>query len=51
VPQNLVNTRGQLLGAGDSDAAALTFTILPDAVDAWVNGTFAVTVCTTVGDY
>jgi hypothetical protein len=48
---NLINTRSQVFGPGTDSAAVLPFTIPSDALDAWVNGTFSVTVCTTIGDY
>jgi hypothetical protein len=51
VTQNLINTGGQTFGPGTTNAAVITFTIPSTAIHAWVNGTFAVTVCTSIGNY
>lgn len=49
--QNLINTNGQSFGPGLTNAAVISFTIPSTAIHAWVNGTFAVTGCTALGNY
>lgn len=49
--QNLVNTDGQTFGPGTSGANVILFTVPASASAVWVNGSFAVTKCTSIGDY
>jgi hypothetical protein len=47
---NLINTASETFGPGTTGAVVVGFDI-PTVGGSWVNGSFAVTVCTSVGDY
>jgi hypothetical protein len=48
--KNLVNTQSGTFGPGTTGAVVVGF-IVPTVGGSWVNGTFAVTGCTSIGDY
>lgn len=48
--KNLVNTQSQTFGYGTKGAVVVGFDV-PTLGGSWVNGTFAVTVCTSIGNY
>jgi hypothetical protein len=48
---NIVNTQNQTFGPGFQNAGAYPFTIPANATGAWVNGSFSVTTCTSIGNY
>ena len=48
---NVVNTQNQQFGPGFTNPGVYSFTIPSTAVAAWVNGSFSVTVCTSIGNY
>jgi hypothetical protein len=47
---NIVNTQNQTFGPGFQNAGVYPFTIPANATGAWVNGSFQVTVCTSIGN-
>jgi len=49
--ENIVNTQNQQFGPTFTNAGAYGFTVPSNALGAWVNGTFSVTTCTSIGDY
>ena len=48
---NVVNTQNQQFGPGITGAGVYSFTIPSNATAAWLNGSFQVTVCTSIGNY
>jgi hypothetical protein len=48
---NVVNTQNQQFGPRLTGAGVYTFSVPAGAVGAWVNGSFQVVACTSVGDY
>jgi hypothetical protein len=51
ITKQLIDTPGSTFGPGTASAAVLVATFPTNYSSAWINGTFAVTVCTTFGDY
>jgi hypothetical protein len=47
---NLVNTQSGTFGPGTTGAVVVGF-IIPTVGGSWVNGTFSVTACTSIGNY
>lgn len=49
--QQIDQTSNQPFGPGMSNAGVFAFTIPPSATAAWVNGSFTVSQCTSIGNY
>lgn len=49
--ETIDQTSGQPFGPGMSNAGVFSFTIPPAATAAWVNGSFTVSQCTSIGNY
>jgi hypothetical protein len=49
--QSIDNTANQPFGPGKTNAGVFAISIPFGATAAWVNGTFSVTTCTSIGDY